>query len=229
MPDKRTSQIDIASDLVRIHSIMTRALNVAVERSADFAQSGYPDPSTGEGFIAYVRCLAALLHSHHLTEDESVFPSLEAVLKDVPFDVLVAQHHEMGPLIDRVEAALDEVSSSSQAGASMNDLNRALAELRALWLTHIEQEEDLLSAERIDPLVDMDEQTRLSKSFANHSAKLQMRSGLLSTLVPFMIYNLSGTDRELFARAVPWIVTRVLVPLIWKKKWQPMSPFLLLP
>ena len=54
-------------------------------------------------------------------------------------------------------------------------------------------------------------------------------SGLISTLVPFMIYNLSGTNRELFLRGIPWIVTAVLLPWIWKKKWQPMSPFLILP
>jgi hypothetical protein len=45
-------------------------------------------------------------------------------------------------------------------------------------------------------------------------------------LVPFLLGNLSGKDRTSMSREIPWLVTRVLVP-VWRNKWAPMEPFLL--
>ena len=46
-------------------------------------------------------------------------------------------------------------------------------------------------------------------------------------ILPFIIYNLEGKDREEFVSDMPWILKKFLVPVIWKKKWQKMKPFLL--
>jgi len=49
-----------------------------------------------------------------------------------------------------------------------------------------------------------------------------------ATLVlPFLIYNLEGSDREEFTSEMPWILKNFVIPIIWKKKWQKMKPFLL--
>ena len=49
-----------------------------------------------------------------------------------------------------------------------------------------------------------------------------------ATLVlPFLIYNLEGSDREEFTSRMPWILKKFIVPVIWKKKWEKMKPFLL--
>jgi hypothetical protein len=44
---------------------------------------------------------------------------------------------------------------------------------------------------------------------------------------PFLLYNLPTEERAIIAQAMPPIVTRQLVPVVWKEKWEPMSPFLL--
>jgi hypothetical protein len=54
-----------------------------------------------------------------------------------------------------------------------------------------------------------------------------MKSGPVSLALPFLFYNLAGADREAFIMVFPWIVTQVLVPIIWRGNWQPMSAFLL--
>lgn len=65
---------NVGADLARIHAMITRALDVSIEHSLSFVRHGYPNASTHEEFVSYVQSLASVLHSHHLTEDEAVFP-----------------------------------------------------------------------------------------------------------------------------------------------------------
>ena len=46
-------------------------------------------------------------------------------------------------------------------------------------------------------------------------------------ILPFLIYNLEGSDRETFTDDMPWILKNFVVPIIWKSKWEKMKPFLL--
>ena len=72
MPDAKAP--NVAVGFLRIHSIITRGLNVATEKSQPFAQAGFPDASMREGFICYARGFVSVLPAHHLTENELVFP-----------------------------------------------------------------------------------------------------------------------------------------------------------
>ena len=65
---------NIAEDLLCIHAIITRGLNVSIEKGRLFAQAGYPDASARAGFIAYVGSLVSVLHAHHLAESDLFFP-----------------------------------------------------------------------------------------------------------------------------------------------------------
>ena len=42
-----------------------------------------------------------------------------------------------------------------------------------------------------------------------------------------IIYNLEGDDRDEFTSDMPWILKKFVLPVIWKKKWAKMKPFLL--
>ena len=46
-------------------------------------------------------------------------------------------------------------------------------------------------------------------------------------ILPFLIYNLEGSDRDEFTNDMPWILKKFVVPIIWKSKWEKMKPFLL--
>ena len=84
---------DIARDFLRIHSVITYALKVSIERSESYAQEGYPDATTRKGFTSYVRCLSALLYAHHITEDDLAFPYFWEKLPDLPVDLLERGDH----------------------------------------------------------------------------------------------------------------------------------------
>jgi hemerythrin-like domain-containing protein len=215
---------NVGADLARIHRVITRGLNVSIERSQSFAQEGYPDEAAREGFVSYVRAFVSVLHSHHLTEDDVAFPYFRAIMPDVPYDSLTAEHQKMVVVLDEIEAAIGEVAADEQVGESLNDLNRALTKIAELWHPHIQKEEAHLRPEEVGVLIDLEEQIRLAKVFAEHS---QEHSGPDYLVVPFLLYNLSVEDRAVMSQAMPPVVTQQLVPVVWKEKWEPMSPFLL--
>jgi hemerythrin-like domain-containing protein len=215
---------NIAVDLMRIHRVITRGLQVGMEYSQSFARDGYPDVAAHEGFVSYVQALVAVLHGHHLGEDELAFPYFLDKLPDVPFDVLTKEHAQMGLLLDEANATLDEVREESQAGASLEDLNGVLTRLAGLWHAHIAKEENGLRPDVVGPMLDAEEHVRLSRMLAEHSQK---HGGPDYLVVPFVLYNLGPEDRAVMSQAMPPIVTQQLVPLVWKEKWAPMKPFLL--
>jgi hypothetical protein len=42
-----------------------------------------------------------------------------------------------------------------------------------------------------------------------------------------MLYNLPVEDRKVFSQGIPAEVLQNLVPVVWKEKWESMTPFLL--
>jgi hypothetical protein len=215
---------NLAEDLLCIHEIITRGLNVSIERGRSFAQRGYPDASTRKGFIAYVGSLISVLHAHHLTESDLFFPYLRDKLPDAPFDLLITQHRELEPLLQQAKEATDEVSAEAQAGAALARLDGLLGRIVEFWHPHIRIEEDHLSVERAATLLDAKETETLAKA----AMKLgQQHSGPDHLVVPFLLYNLPPNRRTIFARYMPPLVTRVLLPIVWRGKWASMRPFLL--
>jgi len=215
---------NIAEDLLCIHAVITRGLNVSIEKGRVFAQHGYTDASARKGFIAYVGSLISVLHAHHLTENDLFFPYFRDKLPDAPFSVLIAQHRGLEPLLQEAKMATDEVSAEPPAGAALARLNNLLGRIVKFWHPHIRIEEDHFSVARVATLIDAKEHEMLAKAATEHS---QQHSGPAHWVVPFLLYNLPPDRRAVFARPMPPVVTRLLVPIVWRRKWAPMRPFLL--
>jgi hypothetical protein len=79
------------NDLIRIHKVITRALNVSLQN----CKESKLNEEFHQGFMKYVKALTILLHSHHLGEDEITFPYWRTRLNDGPFDLLIDQHQQM--------------------------------------------------------------------------------------------------------------------------------------
>jgi hemerythrin-like domain-containing protein len=210
--------------LITIHAVITRALKVTKTHSQSFVQHDSSDASLRLGFVSYVRTFVSVTHAHHLTEDELLFPYFRDKIREAPFDLLTAQHREVARLLDEIAAATDEAESGSQAGEPFSRISRTAAELAELWHPHIENEESIFTSERLHAAVTLDEQLKLTKLAAEHGMK---HSGPDYLAVPFILYNLSPEDRAAMSEQMPPIVTQQLVPVAWKEKWEPMSPFFL--
>jgi hemerythrin-like domain-containing protein len=215
---------NVGADMLRIHSVITRALSVSIERSASYAQGGYPDAATQEGFVLYVQSLASVLSAHHLLEDEVAFPYLRDKLPDEPFDQLMADHRVMEDILDELRVIAEAMAAEAQAGDSLKDLNRAATRLADLWHPHIHKEERFYDVDRMAALMDVDEHVRLGGMLAEHGQQ-HMQAPYLA--MPFVLYNLPAEERAVLAQMMPPAVTQQLVPVDWKEMWAPMRPFLL--
>jgi len=161
-------RMDAAAEVRRIHAMITQALDGALEKSQHFAQAGFPDAQTRQALAAYMGCFGGMLHGHHLSEDEFVFPYFEERMPDAPFDVLVTHHREMASLLEDIQAARDTLTGQDQGNEASQALHDALTHLSELWHPHIQLEEAQFTREALDALWDAQEEARFGKAIAEY-------------------------------------------------------------
>ena len=213
----------IAINLVAIHNVITRALEVSIENARGFAERGFGNGSEQAGFLNYVRALVSVLDGHHLAEDDIAFPYLRDKLPETPFDLLIAQHQEMVPLLGEIKSAVERCEKEDQVEAGLRDLEAALGRVNGMWHPHIQIEQEHI-IEKADAVLPVEEQVGLVRSVGEH---VQKHTGPAYLTVPFTLYNLPPEERAVFAEAIPAEVTNHLVPVVWKEQWASMAPFLL--
>ena len=213
----------IARDLVRIHKVITRGLAVSVSHAASFAQQGFPDLQTQQGFADYVHSLESTLDGHHLSEDDVAFPAFKQVLPDAPYVRLAADHQEIVVLLSEVKQVIPDLAGASHRQALVA-LFSTLSRVTAIWAPHIEKEEFYFAEQPVNAVMSPEEQSRLSAATSRHSQEHTSPDFLI---VPFVVFNLAGQDRQEMMQTLPPMITQQLIPIVWKDKWAPMKPFLL--
>ena len=214
---------NVAVSFFNIHNIITRGLRVSLESVQEVLQRGFRGEDSREGFFNFIRALTSVLNAHHLTEDEIVFPYFRDMLPDAPFDSLTEWHHVMVRILDEINLAVDKCDNNEQIETELRNIENALARLNNMWPYHIQPETDEL-INKADALIPVEEQLRLVGLFAEHGLKNAVPHYLT---VPFMLYNLPLEDRLVFSQGMPAEVIQNLVPVVWKEKWESMTPFLL--
>jgi hemerythrin-like domain-containing protein len=214
------TQQNVGNDLVRIHKVITRALQVALENS----QEADLNEKDREGFRSYLHAMTILLHAHHGSEDELAFPFWQIRMPTGPFDELFRQHREMVTYLEQIEQWLEAGSQAWQEEAII-ELHQSLSDLWALWETHITLEEATVGPENSLKYLSPAENEQLSKQLSEHG---QAHSQPGELVMPFIVYNLPEQDRTEFVKLLPPVVVQQLIPNAWKSVWEPMIPFLLL-
>jgi hypothetical protein len=207
------------ADLIRLHKTITRGLSVAQRE----CQGDGPQVDQRRGLQLYVQALTALLHAHHLGEDEISFPFWKGRVPQSELDTLAQQHQKMMPLLEKVEAWLASNGAAWEAdGLAM--LKGTLGELDALWHTHIQLEENTLGPENSAQFLTPEENLQLAQQLAAHG---QQHSNPAELVLPFVLYNLEGEDRQGMIATLPTELAQHVIPVVWKPAWAPMQPFLL--
>lgn len=206
--------------MVTFHNIITRGLAVSL-RNAGQQNSALEDNRSG--FSDYVHSLASLLYSHHLTEDELVFPYMKTVLPEAPYDKLSSDHKLLKPMIETLENANGRWKSGAED--ALEEVSSSVESLNGLWHPHIAiEEKEIYVPEKLEELIEPQEHLRLMQQ----SSEIGMKNmGPHYLVVPFMLYNLEPGPRSILASHMPSEMTEQLVPVAWKDKWAPMKPFLL--
>lgn len=216
---------NVATNLLFIHQVITRAIDVAIEGCAVFAENGFSDASLREGFGNYVRTLVTVLRAHHQTEDELAFPRMQERVPAAPYEAMEDDHQVIDPLLAEVSAAIEIVERSDSTYRPARDLQNLLARLRDVWHPHIRKEEENFSPETLAKLFSTEEHLHLIGALSEHSRKIAQPDFLV---VPFLLFNLPPDERARFSRSLPPLVTQELVPVAWKDRWASMKPFLLM-
>lgn len=208
----------IVKGLFTIHRVITRGLRTSIQKCDEYlGKKGVP-PEEAAGFTMYLSSLRYITHSHHLGEDEIAYPIFRELI-EAPYNHLMDDHVKISSLLNRLEQLLSGISFSE-----IGNLRSLLVEIENLWLPHIRIEEDNFTPERINKVLEMEKQLKIVEKMSSHGIK---NSGPGQSSVPFLFYNLEGQEREDFMMHFPWIVKKVLVPIIWKGQWKQMKPFLL--
>lgn len=213
----------LANDLVRIHKVITRSINIGLSKGKEHIQAGFPTPDALRGFSSYLHCLTSVLSSHHQSEDEIAFPEFNKVLPLAPYAQLTAEHHQVEQLLAKTPIWINELAGDNPREALKNFL-AVLEELSELWFPHIAVEEKYFSNSVLMAVLSVQEQARISAATSKHS---QEHSGPPYWVVPFILYNLDRDERVVMASFLPPEITDELVPVVWKDQWAPMKPYLL--
>ena len=216
------NQLTIAGDIRRIHLVITRALDVAIEHTSLFTETKSQDIFS-LGFINYLQSLLSLLHSHHLVEDERIFPYLKDKLADAPFKLMEAQHQEMLLVLDEIELQLTLIEKNKLCSPkTLIAFNQQLVRLRETWHPHLQTEEEYINDTQLGTIIDPEEQKKQSEAFAHYAASHIDADYLV---VPFILYNLLPEDRAIMSQVFPPVVTQQLIPIDWRSQWESMLPF----
>jgi hemerythrin-like domain-containing protein len=213
-----TDMSPVVGGLLRIHKIISRGLSVSIRKCDEYlVKRGIPS-GEATGFSMYISTLKWVTHSHHLSEDDVAFPYFKDYI-EAPYNLLKDDHNAMARILDALDQSLKDVSPNG-----VGKLREVLDEFDKLWEPHIKIEEENFTSAKLQAAIGMNEQVNLVEKLGEHSIK---NSGPGPLALPFLFYNLEGMEREDFMKPIPWFAKKVLVPIIWRSQWKPMSPFLL--
>lgn len=205
------------------HKMISRGVDVAIDRIDLFIQEDFPDEQTREGYLNYVDALAVLLDSHHKTEDEIAFPYFQDILPDTHFNWLHQDHDLITGFLEEGVPILDQLKNSGQAKQNLGMLKEVLLKIEDRWSQHIELEEE----EFVDIIDDLSTNKERSQLFTQFGAYNQELLNPHPLTISFMLYNLEPQDRVVIINTHPkdWFIH--IDNFEWEAKWQSMKPFLL--
>mgnify|MGYP001313873413 CR=1 FL=1 len=210
----------LSKGLDLIHKVLSRPLDVGILHLDKCLVLNEVDIEKHDGFKDYINSLVNVFSGHHDGEDEIMFPTFEKKIKDSDFSKLKEQHKKLHPLTEQIK---NKVNIDSPTINNYKELRDLLQETKDLWVEHREEEEKTVELD-LEPLFSSKEQIELTDKLGKHGQSMSKPATLI---LPFLIYNLESNDRAEFTSDMPWILKKFVVPVIWKKKWEKMKPFLL--
>jgi len=218
------NQLGLGDAMLLIHQSIGRGVHMSGLYCRIFMRAGLPGGKIGPGFIDYTRSLTSVLNAHHLAEEALAFPLFKDLLPEAPYERLADDHLRFIPIVDEIRLKIERAVEAPESAETLERTDSLLTRLEEIWRPHIAAEEAHFSSAKIDAVVSAGEQLRL---LAQIGEAHQEHSGPDYLVLPFTLFNLPQKDRASMSHLMPPVVTRHLIPVAWKEKWQPMAPFLL--
>jgi hypothetical protein len=216
------SVTNLASDLIRIHKVVTRGLDVCLVKGREYLHTGITQPRSLIGYSSYAHSLVTILDAHHTSEDILAFPEFRLVIPSAPYAKLASDHNDIERLLAPLHPVIAGLSDDAHKGILV--IVDHLHKISEIWAPHIQLEEHYFSKESLNAVMPLEDQKRISDAIAKHS---QENSQPPFWVVPFVLYNLDREERAIMAAGLPATIMEELVPKVWAEQWAPMKPFLL--
>jgi hemerythrin-like domain-containing protein len=218
------NQPNIGEDYIRFHKVMSRGLVVSIQNINEFLHIETLEKLNREGFLKYVQSFSSVLHGHHIVEDEKIFPYFKDELPEVPYERLMSEHEIFKDGLQEINTGLGQLMSENNELNSLKLLKSGFDKIDQIWHPHIQIENTQLYGQIGSLNIDLEEMIRIQKEAGEF---FQEHTDPAYLIVPFVLYNLSPEDRAIASQGFPEMVTKQLVPIDWKDKWESMQPFLL--
>ncbi len=190
---------NLAQDLVRIHKVLTRGLTIGRSKGGEYLNTGFPTENIQRGFSLYIQSLGSVLAAHHLGEDTIAFPVLKERLPAAPYDRLSVDHKKIEAALNPVRESISDLSGANPT-LGLDVVVDGLRKILAKWPSHTGVEESSFGPGVIAGVMTPQEQANVSILLAKHA---QENAGPPFLVLPFMLYNLTGVDREAMAAIAP--------------------------
>jgi hypothetical protein len=221
--DMSRSTSTLAQDLIRIHRIITRALNTDTVKGVEYLQSGFPSDDEMLGYGKYNHCLMSVLSSHLQSEDLIAFRVFRKWLPLAPYEQMTAEHHRIEALMSLIPGVIKDISSDSPM-YGLRVLILILRKISKLWSAHSELEEGYFSDTAITAAINEELQLEIDDAVS----KLRLESTSPPYwVVPFLLYPIEQPDRTSITVNHP---SQILVDLLqhrWAYEWSPSEPIVL--
>jgi len=128
--------------MAALHNVLIRSFNSIIYHAPNIGPADVPS------FIKYCQSVTAMLHEHHATEEQLVFPYFESKLGKGAMDANISQHHEFIPKFDE----WDQLCQNIQSGKSQYEAGNFVALLREstdLLVAHLADEIPTMEASKL--------------------------------------------------------------------------------
>ncbi|CAE6456466.1 unnamed protein product [Rhizoctonia solani] len=120
--------------MAALHNIIIRSFNAIIYHAPNVTESDVPS------FIKFCRAVADVVHEHHQTEEEVIFPCFEEKLGKGAMDANVNQHHDFMPQFDEWNEHCKKILSKEETYEHTK------------FVTMLRKSTDLLSAHLVDEI-----------------------------------------------------------------------------
>jgi len=161
--------------------------------------------------IHYISIFNDLLHHHHDTEEQVMFPG--AAKYGLDCKEFVEEHQEMMKTFDAyislVQGLLKTKSVSEEQYQQVRD---GMKEIKRWMFPHLAKEESTITRKWIADNIPAKEMPGFMKRVEGHGKKGKPEC------VVMMLHSTTEAERNHINKIFPWILKKVLLPLVFEKK-----------
>ncbi|KAJ1561357.1 hypothetical protein HK405_004157 [Cladochytrium tenue] len=220
--DKHPDVHWLAFDMLPAHNYILRTINAIYLQAINVGEAG---PDVIKSFLAYCRVWHHVLDDHHKTEEEVIFPKIEAAIGEEGYmSKALTQHEELHPGLEAFGDYVKNLEKKEEEydGKKLREIIDSFAPILA---RHLEDEIDLLIGLREDK-VDWKKVNAEVTNMLNGKLK---EANVTTVALPFIVTGHDKTfDNTFFTHwpPVPWIVISVLRFLFFgtNKDWWQFAP-----